>query len=336
MAGEFAGQAAGSLFIKVFTKGDEMETGKITVRKYSQEYKFEDNSLLLRRGSPEENAAFELRAAEDIYAADELIYRKDEPVCEWLLTDRFGLAETEQLPYGRYSLYDLAHQSAEPVSVTLAGEKEFVSVNDQLDLGTIKIKNKSRYDAAPRIYSAEGELILISAIESNAALSYDEMLPAGLYSVKIDDIPAIDFRIDNNCAEIEFSEKGILLKMTEKRVSEREFILYKKDENGRPQMGAVFGLIDIDGTKICFSCSDRDGRVQFQHLQKGMYMVREVEAPEGYCESEMNIIFTVDDDWTNQSDRIAAGAKPEDVYVTLTAMRSEAEYDYEEEEEIEL
>ena len=313
-----------------------METGKITVRKYSQEYKFEDNSLLLRRGSPEENAAFELRAGEDIYSGDELIYRKDEPVCEWLLTDRFGLAETEQLPYGRYSLYDLAHQSAEPVSVTLAGEKEFVSVNDQLDLGTIKIKNKSRYDVAPRIYSAEGELILISAIESNAALSYDEMLPEGLYSVKIDDIPAIDFRIDNNCAEIEFSEKGILLKMTEKRVSEREFILYKKDENGKPQMGAVFGLIDISGTKISFACSDRDGRVQFQHLQKGMYLVREVEAPIGYSESEMNVIFTVDDNWINQSDRIAAGAKPEDVYVTLTAERSEAEYNYEEEEEIEL
>ena len=313
-----------------------MNRGRITVRKYSQEYKFKDNSLLLRRGSPEENAAFKLKAGEDIYSGDELIYRKDEPVCEWLLTDRFGLAETEQLPYGRYSLYDLDHQSAEPVSVTLASEKEFVSVNDQLDLGTIKIKNKSRYDAAPRIYSAEGELILISAIESNTALSYDEMLPAGLYSVKIDDIPAIDFRIDNNCAEIEFSEKGILLKMTEKRVSEREFILYKKDENGKPQMGAVFGLIDIDGTKICFSCSDKDGRVQFQHLQKGMYMVREVEAPEGYSESEMNIIFTVDDNWINQSDRISAGAKPEDVYVTLTAERSEAEYNYEEEEEIEL
>ena len=313
-----------------------METGKITVRKYSQEYKFEDNSLLLRRGSPEENAAFELRAGEDIYSGDELIYRKDESVCEWLLTDRSGLAETEQLPYGRYSLYDLAHQSAEPVLVTLAGEKEFVSVDDQLDLGTVKIKNRSRYDAAPRIYSAEGELILISAIESNAALSYDEMLPPGMYSVEIEGKAALDFSIDNNCAEIEFSENGLLLNMTEKRVSEREFVLYKKDENGKPQMGAVFGLIDISGTKISFACSDRDSRVQFQHLQKGMYLVREVEAPIGYSESEMNVIFTVDDNWINQSDRIAAGAKPEDVYVTLTAERSEAEYNYEEEEEIEL
>ena len=177
---------------------------------------------------------------------------------------------------------------------------------------------------------------MISAIESNAALSYDEMLPPGMYSVEIEGKAALDFSIDNNCAEIEFSENGLLLNMTEKRVSEREFVLYKKDENGKPQMGAVFGLIDIEGTKISFACSDRDGRVQFQHLQKGMYLVREVEAPIGYSESEMNIIFTVDDNWINQSDRIAAGAKPEDVYVTLTAERSEAEYNYEEEEEIEL
>ena len=162
------------------------------------------------------------------------------------------------------------------------------------------------------------------------------MLPPGLYSIEIEGRPAVDFHIDNNCAEIEFSENGLLLKMTEKRVSEREFVLYKKDENGKPQMGAVFGLIDISGTKISFACSDRDGRVQFQHLPKGMYLVREVEAPIGYSESEMNVIFTVDDNWINQSDRIAAGAKPEDVYVTLTAERSEAEYNYEEEDEIEL
>lgn len=313
-----------------------MNRGRITVRKYSQEYKFKDNSLLLRRGEPEANASFELRAAEDIYDGYTVRYKKDEPVCEWLLTDRSGLAETEPLPYGRYNLYDLAHQNAEPVSVTLAGEKEFVSVEDQLDLGTVKIKNRSSDTAVSRIFSAEGDLILKSAIESNAALSYDEMLPPGMYSVEIEGKAALDFSIDNNCAEIEFSENGLLLNITEKRVSEREFVLYKKDENGKPQMGAVFGLIDIEGTKMCFSCSDRDGKVQFQHLQKGMYLVREVEAPIGYSESEMNIIFTVDDSWINQSDRIAAGAKLEDVYVTLTAERSEAEYNYEEEEEIEL
>lgn len=313
-----------------------MKRGRITVRKYSQEYKFEDNSLLLRKGEPEANASFELRAAEDISDGYTVRYKKDEPVCEWLLTDRSGLAETEPLPYGRYNLYDLAHQNAEPVSVTLAGEKEFVSVEDQLDLGTVKIKNRSSDTAVSRIFSAEGDLILKSAIESNAALSYDEMLPPGMYSVEIEGKAALDFSIDNNCAEIEFSENGLLLNITEKRVSEREFVLYKKDENGKPQMGAVFGLIDIEGTKMCFSCSDRDGKVQFQHLQKGMYLVREVEAPIGYSESEMNIIFTVDYSWINQSDRIAAGAKLEDVYVTLTAERSEAEYNYEEEEEIEL
>ena len=313
-----------------------MNRGRITVRKYSQEYKFEDNALLLRRGEPEANASFELRAAEDISDGYTVRYKKDEPVCEWLLTDRSGFAETEPLPYGRYNLYDLAHQNAEPVLVTLAGEKEFVSVDDQLDLGTVKIKNRSRDAAVSRIFSAEGEVILKSAIESRAAISYEEMLPPGIYSVEIEGKAAVDFNIDNNCAEIEFSENGLLLNMTEKRVSEREFVLYKKDENGKPQMGAVFGLIDIEGTKMCFSCSDRDGRVQFQHLQKGKYLVREVEAPIGYSESEMNILFTVDDNWINQSDRIAAGAKPENVYVTLTAERSEAEYNYEEEEEIEL
>lgn len=32
----------------------------------------------------------------------------------------------------------------------------------------------------------------------------------------------------------------------------------------------------------------------------------------------MNVIFTVDDDWVNQSERISRGAKFEDVYIVVS------------------
>ena len=47
-------------------------------------------------------------------------------------------------------------------------------------------------------------------------------------------------------------------------------------------------------------------------------MSEKSDAPEGYKESEMNVIFTVDDDWVNQSERINRGAKFEDVYIVVS------------------
>ena len=118
--------------------------------------------------------------------------------------------------------------------------------------------------------------------------------------------------------QIEAGKRSTEVKTLPKNRSENEFVLYKVDDSGKPLMGAVFGLIDIYGSKICFSCSDRGGKVTFKNLKKGTYLVREIDAPEGYKESEMNVIFTVDDNWVNQSERINRGAKFEDVYIVVS------------------
>ena len=55
----------------------------------------------------------------------------------------------------------------------------------------------------------------------------------------------------------------------------------------------------------------------FKHLCKGFYLVKEIEAPLGYTESEKNILFTIDDNWVNQSERIKRGEKFEDVYIAV-------------------
>ena len=56
----------------------------------------------------------------------------------------------------------------------------------------------------------------------------------------------------------------------------------------------------------------------FKHLKKGAYLVKEVEAPSGYTESDMDILFSIDDDWINQKERIKRGEKFENVYITVS------------------
>ena len=325
--------------------GEKINKGKITIKKYGQEHKFENNALLLRRGEPLQGAGFEITAAEDIRdCCGNIVCNEGDLAAHTLITDENGIVQTDELAYGRYNIYETDAGEGYKIhekhvtQVELKEKNLFVNVDSDLILGTLKVLNHSQYIMTFSIYNDKRKLILNSIADDGCAISFDEMLPVGTYYYKDINNNLAKFKIENDTdlVQIEAGKSSTEVKTLPKNRSENEFVLYKVDDSGKPLMGAVFGLIDIYGSKICFSCSDRDGKVTFKNLKKGTYLVREIDAPEGYKESEMNVIFTVDDNWINQSDRIAAGAKPEDVYVTLTAERSEAEYNYEEEEEIEL
>ena len=193
-------------------------------------------------------------------------------------------------------------------------------MDSDLILGTLKVLNHSQYIMTFSIYNDKRKLILNSIADDGCAISFDEMLPVGTYYYKDINNNLTKFKIENDTdlVQIEAGKSSTEVKTLPKNRSENEFVLYKVDDSGKPLMGAVFGLIDIYGSKICFSCSDRDGKVTFKNLKKDTYLVREIDAPEGYKESEMNVIFTVDDDWVNQSERINRGAKFEDVYIVVS------------------
>lgn len=304
----------------------KINKGKITIIKYGQDYKFENNALLLRRGEPLQGAGFEITAAEEIrdYYGN-IIYNEGDLAAHSLRTDEDGIVRTEELVYGRYNIYETdacegykLHEKY-VIQVELKEKALFINVDSDLILGTVKLLNSSPYNMTFSIFNDKRKLILSSIAEEGCAIAFDEMLPAGTYYYKDINNNLAKFKIENDTdlVLIEAVKNSADVRILPKNCCENEFALYKVDDSGKPLMGAVFGLIDIYGTKICFSCSDRDGRVLFKHLKKGTYLVKEVEAPKGYKESEMNVIFTVDDDWVNQSERIKCGDKFEDVYIVV-------------------
>ena len=306
--------------------GEKINKGKIVIRKYGQEHKFENNALLLRRGEPVKAAGFEITAAEEIRdRCGNIVYNEGDLAAHSLRTDEDGIARTEELEYGRYNIYETdagkgykIHEK-HVMQVELKEKEVFVNVDSDLILGTLKVRNCTQCTMTFRIFNEKRKLILNSIAEEGCAIGFDEMLPSGAYYYKDINNNLAKFKIENDTelVLIEAGKNSVEVKTTPKNCCENEFALYKVDDSGKPLMGAVFGLIDIYGTKICFSCSDRDGRVLFKHLKKGTYLVREVEAPEGYAESEMNVMFSIDDDWVNQSERIKNGEKFEDVYIVI-------------------
>ena len=307
--------------------GEKINKGKIVIRKYGQEHKFENNALLLRRGEPVKDAGFEITAAEEIRdRCGNIVYNEGDLAAHSLRTDEDGFVRTQDLEYGKYNVYETDAgegyklQEKHVLQVELKAKEIFVNADSDLILGTLKVRNSTQYTMTFSIFNDKRKLILSSIAEEGCAISFDEMLPVGTYYYKDINNNLAKFKIgnDTDLVLIEAGKSSVEIKTLPKNCCENEFALYKVDDSGKPLMGAVFGLIDIYGTKICFSCSDKDGMVLFKHLKQGTYLVREIEAPKGYKVSEMNVIFTVDDDWINQSERINRGAKFEDVYIVVS------------------
>ncbi len=306
--------------------GEKNNKGKIVITKYKQEHKFENNALLLKRGGAMQGAGFEITAAEDIRdCCGNIVYKKDDLAAHSLKTDESGIVQTQELPYGRYNIYetDAGHgyriHENHVMQVDLKDKQICVNVDSDLILGTLKVCNNTQFAMTFSIYNEQRKLILHSIVEDGCAISFDEMLPVGIYYYKDINGNKIMVRIQNDTdsVSVEAGQNGVEISVRPKNCCENEFILYKVDDSGKPLMGAVFGLIDIYGTKICFSCSDKEGKVTFRHLKKGTYLIREIEAPKGYEASEINIVFSIDDDWVNQSERINRGDKFEDVYIVV-------------------
>ena len=304
----------------------EFEKGNIIIRNYGQEYKFKDNALLLRRGKPLQETGFEITAAEDIkdFFGD-IIYKEGDLIVHSLITDSGGMAEIEGLAYGRYNIYETKTAKGYRIHdehiacVELNLKVAVANIESELILGSLKVRNTSEADIDFSISDGNGNTVVKSQVETGCAIGFDEMLPTGTYHFRDCNNNETEFAIanDTDIMVLEVSKDSVAVKTSARDSEKSEFVFYRFDDSGKPLMGAVFGLIDICGTRMCFSCSDREGRVMFKHLCKGFYLVKEIEAPLGYTESEKNILFTIDDNWVNQSERIKRGEKFEDVYIAV-------------------
>lgn len=305
----------------------ETDKGRIIIRNYGQDYKFDQNALLLRRGMPLGETEFEITAAVEIKDhSGNIIYREGDLAAYGIRTDESGRAETKELAYGTYDIYETKTvygyriHDEHIARVDVNSKTTAVNIESSLILGSLKVSNDIRELVSFSVSDDKGNIVLKHRVEENHTIGFDEMLPLGTYHFKDCNNNEAVFEIENDTdfVVIEVSKDSVNVKALPKETDENEFALYRRNCSGKPLMGAVFGLIDICGTRICFSCSDKDGKVLFKHLKKGTYLVKEVEAPSGYTESDMDILFSIDDDWINQKERIKRGEKFENVYITVS------------------
>lgn len=166
--------------------------------------------------------------------------------------------------------------------------------------------------AAEELTAADGSmipadgLIEIAGVQADGTLVFASDLPIGSYYVKEYAVDA-QYLISEETYPIAFTYEDDTTAVVRIEVNNGEAILnriirgsitgIKVDEQGEPLPGAVFGLFRADCTAfteenaLLTAESAEDGSFSFENIPYGVWLVREIAAPEGYVLSDE--IFTV-------------------------------------------
>ncbi|HDR7915819.1 TPA: hypothetical protein QCY05_005070, partial [Bacillus wiedmannii] len=106
-------------------------------------------------------------------------------------------------------------------------------------------------------------------------------------------------------------------KVKEKITGQIEIIKVDANDKDKKLAGAVFEILK-DGTKIDTLTSDENGKATSKELEPGDYVLKEVQAPEGYSLSDKEIEFTISNqkievvklEFTNEKETSKGPEKP--------------------------
>lgn len=161
--------------------------------------------------------------------------------------------------------------------------------------------------AAEELTAADGSvipadgLIEIAGVQTDGTLVFASDLPIGSYVVKEYAVDA-PYLISEEIYPITFTYEGDTTAVVRIEVNNGEAIQnriirgsitgIKVDEQGEPLPGAVFGLFRADCTDFTMenalltARSAEDGSFSFENIPYGVWLVREIAAPEGYVLSD--------------------------------------------------
>lgn len=229
-------------------------------------------------------------------------------VVETLISNEAGEAISRELPKGIYTI----KESKEPDGTILNKELGTVSIDGSQEdhvytythtnpivTGTIQIikedENKNRLKGAEfdvKVYGTDE--IVDHLISDENGLAETKELPYGWYTIIETKAPDGGYDLDPNAVHNCFVGKDKQVKITIVNVKDHEdgngvqVIKYDKDDASHYLKGAVFDLYakDTPDKIIQTYITDENGYINIKDLPEGDYVLKEVQAPEGYTLSK--------------------------------------------------
>ena len=251
-----------------------------------------------------------------LFSADTEDFTEDTALLTTVSADD-GTFTFSNLAYGKYIVKELIapddyllDENSYPVEITDNEQivtLELINVLKRGNIQGVKLDDSSNTLAGAiiGIFSAETEeytdetALLTTVSAEDGTFSFAE-IPVGSYIIKELEAPD-NYLLDPNSYSVELTENEQIVTLEIVNVLKRGSIQgLKLDNNGNPLADAVIGLFPADNheftenTAIMTTTSANDGMFSFNNIPVGTYIVRELEAPEGYTlddkQYEVNII----------------------------------------------
>ncbi|MGS0591317.1 SpaA isopeptide-forming pilin-related protein [Bacillus pretiosus] len=234
---------------------------------------------------------------------------KDGKKVETLRTDKTGKVISQKLESGTYTLKETKAPQGytllkEEIEVVVEANKVVqVQVENAKELGSLQVIKKDAEsgkvleDAEFRLKNETGQVVGEAKTTNKDGVVQFENLVPGKYTLEETKAPegykAIEVTVEVNVVANEVVKQEVMNeKVKEEITGQLEIIKVDANDTGKTLAGAVFEIWK-DGTKIDTLTTDENGKATSKELEPGDYILKEVQAPEGYELSDKEIEFTI-------------------------------------------
>ncbi|MFY0163361.1 SpaA isopeptide-forming pilin-related protein [Bacillus anthracis] len=234
---------------------------------------------------------------------------KDGKKVETLRTDKTGKVISQKLEPGTYTLKETKAPQGykllkEEIEVVVEANKVVqVQVENAKELGSLQVIKKDAESgkvlegAEFKLKNEAGQVVGETKTTNKDGIVKFENLVPGKYTLEETKAPegykALEVTIEVNIVANEVVKQDVLNeKVKEEITGQLEITKVDANDINKKLAGAVFEIWK-DGTKIDTLTSDENGKAISKELDLGDYILKEVQAPEGYELSDKEIEFTI-------------------------------------------
>ncbi|KIV61087.1 LPXTG-motif cell wall anchor domain protein [Bacillus mycoides] len=234
---------------------------------------------------------------------------KDGKKIDTLRTDKTGKVISKKLEPGKYTLKETKAPQGykllkEEIEVVVEANKVVqVQVENAKELGSLQVIKKDAESgkvlegAEFRLKNETGQVVgEAKTTNKDGVVTFENLVP-GKYTLEETKAPegykAVEVTVKVNVVANEVAKQEVLNeKVKEKITGQVEITKIDANDTDKKLEGAVFEILK-DGIKIDTLTSDKNGKATSKKLEPGDYVLKEVQAPEGYNLSDKGIEFTI-------------------------------------------
>ena len=234
---------------------------------------------------------------------------KDGKKVETLRTDKTGKVISQKLEPGTYTLKETKAPQGykllkEEIEVVVEANKVVqVQVENAKELGSLQVIKKDAESgkvlegAEFKLKNETGQVVgETKTTNKDGVVKFENLVP-GKYTLEETKAPegykALEVTVEVNVvANTVIKQEVLNEKVKEKIKGQVEITKVDATDTNKKLAGAVFEILK-DGTKIDTLTTDKNGKATSKELEPGDYILKEVQAPEGYELSDKEIEFTI-------------------------------------------